>query len=87
MTYNISAGNLVINLFDGTTDLGRIANFAPTANTAGFTPVKAERFLTPSNASHQFFIKAWKTGAGTASIGAGTGATAAYVPAFLRITS
>ncbi len=78
-----SSQNLAFTLWDGSTDLGRLAivGFDP----AGNAPVFAERFLTPSAGSHTFHIKAFVT-SGTGSAGAGAGGTAAYEPAYLRIT-
>ncbi len=74
--------NCFVTLWDGSTDLGNIAvcgtagAFAPTA------PLYGARFLTPSNASHTFHIKAWKT-SGTTNI---YGAIANALPVWYRIT-
>lgn len=78
---------IVLNLYDGSTDLGRIANLE-TVNGSGLTSetVSGKRFLTPSAATHTFHIKAWKT-AGTGTVGAQAGGTATYMPAWLRITT
>lgn len=76
-----SGQSALFNLFDGSTDLGRIAeNFG-----ASDSAVMVVRYLTPSAGSHQYIVKAWKTG-GTASAGAGAGGTATYLPAYLRIS-
>lgn len=87
---DITSGQAVLlNLYDGSTDLGRIANVQTISATgaAGTLSVTVHgmRRFTPANATHQYLIKAWKTG-GTAHVGAGAGGTAAYMPAFLRIT-
>ncbi len=71
---------LVVTLWDGSTDIGRICQ----TNLQG-VPAKGERFLTPSNASHTYHIKAWKT-SGTSSLNGGSGDVGNYMPMFLRIT-
>ena len=78
--------SVVFILTDGGTVLGRLT--LTTNPESGFvlrTPVYVARRLTPSNASHTYAIKAY-TGGGTAVAGAGAGGTAAWLPAFMRIT-
>jgi hypothetical protein len=81
--------NLIANLYDGTADLGRLCNM-DTVNSGtvpNVTPFYGVRFLTPSAGSHTYHIRGWKTNSGsTSSIGAGAGGSAAYMPAFMRIT-
>jgi hypothetical protein len=77
-------------LYDGATVLGRIATpiaFDPAGTTVawGSQVIRAARRLTPSAASHQYIIKAWRTGANV-SIDAGAGGSGNDMPAFLRIT-
>lgn len=88
--YNISNANILVNLYDGTTDLGRMANMGPSATTStnqNVTPLYAARFLTPSNATHTYHIRAWKSSAsGTAAIGGAAGGASAYLPGWYRIT-
>lgn len=77
----ITSGQLiVINLYDGSTDLGRVA-----AIDALSMSIILTRFLTPSAAAHTYSIRAWKT-AGTATLTAGAGGTATYMPSWYRIT-
>lgn len=80
--------NIVVNLYDGTTDLGRLSNIdAITGTNTQVNTVFAARFLTPTAAAHTYHIRAWKTTSGTtAVVGAGAGGASAYMPAYYRIT-
>lgn len=80
--------NLLVNVYDGTTDLGRICNMsAVSATFAAETPLYGVLFVTPTAAAHTFHIRSWKTQTGgTAQIGAGPGGASAYGPAWYRIT-
>lgn len=84
-----SDASVQFNLFDGSTDLGRLASYQAVASgaTTGtiVTAVAVARRLTPSNASHTYIIKAWRS-AGTCSVFAGAGGTDTPLPAFIRIT-
>jgi hypothetical protein len=85
--YAISASSgqeLRVNLFDGSTDLGRIGKLA-TSGAIGVA-MSASRVLTPSAGSHTFSIRAHKSGGSDDTITAGAGGTATDVPAFMRIT-
>ena len=78
--------SLVVNLYDGSTDLGRLGLVTTPAAQQFRAPGKGERFLTPSAATHTYSIRAWVT-SGTGTFGAGAGGTGgAYLPAFIRIT-
>jgi hypothetical protein len=75
--------SLSVEFFDGATGVGG-------AIAAGFasTRVRAARCgsaITPSAGAHTYSVKAW-VDAGSGSIVAGTGAAAANLPAYLRIT-
>lgn len=76
--------NNVYNLYDGTNDLGRIADYESSV-AGGGNFINGVTYLTPSAGSHTFHIRAWKT-SGTAHCGAGAGGASAYMPAFYRIT-
>lgn len=77
---------VLLNIYDGSTDLGRVCNVAPKASTGSAVNAAYGRlFLTPSSGSHTFHLKAWKT-AGTATLYASAGGAASYLPAFIRIT-
>jgi hypothetical protein len=76
---------LILNLYDGSTDLGRIGQVrTPAAQNSAFT-CKLERRLTPTAASHTYIIKAWVS-AGTGTVSAGAGGTATPLPGFIRVT-
>lgn len=82
-----TAQAVLLNLYDGSTDLGRIGNLscpAVTANSVANT-IYGVRFLTPTNTTHTYSIRAWKTG-GTANLVGNTGGTATAFPAWYRIT-
>lgn len=76
----IGGGSPSIEFFDGSTGIGGILTLS--ANAVGFSLKKR---ITPSAAAHTYSVKGWTT-AGTATIGAGTGAAAAALPGFIRIT-
>ncbi len=73
----ISSGVGIIELYDGSTDLFRMGQGTVNA------PIYIALFLTPSNASHTYHIKAWKS-AGSFSLSAGGGGI--YQNAWYRIT-
>ncbi len=71
-------------LYDGSSSIGILGQTDTDAAGNGH-PVKLERRLTPSNASHTYSIRA-KVVSGTGTVFAGAGGTAALVPGFIRIT-
>jgi hypothetical protein len=71
-----------VDLWDGSTDLGVIAQLNAGGNGA---PIYGVLFLTPSAASHTFHIKAWR-GTGSAAFETGAGGAGTRTPAILRIT-
>lgn len=75
-----------INLYDGTTDLGRLILFGIGAGT-GTTDSTGygARFLTPSAGSHTYHIRGWKSG-GTFTVGGGAGGASTLMPTWYRIT-
>jgi len=75
-----------INLYDGTTDLGRMILTGIGAGTAttDFT-LYGVRFLTPPSGSHTYHIRGWKT-AGTFTVYGGAGGASTILPAWYRIT-
>jgi hypothetical protein len=79
-----AAQNLLITLWDGSTELGAIAQFDPTAAGQAI-PVYAAILLTPAAGSHTYHIKAWKA-SGSPVIRANNGATGNGYPAWYRIT-
>ncbi len=86
-----SAGNMVFELWDGSTDLGAIVFVASQGSTSVDIGAYGVTFLTPSNASHTYHVKVWKSGAtGTFTIFAGStfsgSAPTADAPVWYRIT-
>ncbi len=79
------ANALLISLWDGSTELGRWALIENPAAGSFAAAQSPKRFLTPSNASHSYLVKAWKTG-GTGIVYGGSGGTDTPLPMFLRIT-
>ena len=78
---------VVVLLYEDSTLLGQwgIVRNMTGASTASFTPVKLGLRRTPSNASHQYVVKAY-TSTGTSTVEGGTGGTGAYVAAYVRVT-
>lgn len=76
---------IVFNLYDGSTDLGRLGQLNSPTTAGTNLPMLLARRLTPSNASHTYSVRAWKT-SGTASANCGAGGTATTLPGFIRIT-
>ncbi len=85
--YNVAGNELIVVLYDGSTQLGYMCEVEiPTSAFMGCA-LKGERYLTPSNGSHTFHIKAFKTsGSGTATIYAASGGAGARLPAWYRVT-
>jgi hypothetical protein len=77
----------ILNLFDGGTDIGRIAQFGSINGVdAGIAPLYVARRITPSAASHTYSLRGWNTAASTCVMQAGVGGAATSMPAFIRIT-
>jgi hypothetical protein len=82
-----SDGQLIISLFDGSSQVGRIAQYAPGVATANSNyPCFVCRYFTPSAATHTYSIRGWVYN-GTGSIFAGTGSGSASAPGYIRVTS
>ena len=81
-----TGGNLIICLFEGATQLGRIWEFGDAAINFGGAVNAFQRF-TPTAASHTYTITAFmQGGSGNGSILAGAGGTGTPAPGFLRFT-
>jgi hypothetical protein len=77
---------ILVNLWDGNTDLGYFAQVIAGGAMLFGVPVLARRRLVPSAGAHTFNLRAWVTSAaGQISAGAGT-APGQNAPAYLRIT-
>jgi hypothetical protein len=76
----------ILNLWDDTTDLGRIVQIRNTVAAQSLDmPVYVARRLTPSAASHTYIIKGWRVTA-NGTVTAGAGGVDVTLPAFLRAT-
>lgn len=76
-----SSGGLGLNLWDGSTDLGRLIN----TNTQSNNSVTLQRRLTPTAASHTYKIRA-SAAVNTQQVIAGAGGVATFMPGFIRVT-
>ena len=80
-----AAASLTIELWDGGTDLCELCGVTTPAaaimDTLGYGCV----FITPSSGAHQYIVKGYRSNA-NGTVVAGTGASAGFAPAFLRIT-
>lgn len=85
----ILGGQLLFNLWDSNTDLGRWGQMINAGANALGGPVMLRRRLTPTAGAHNYNVRAWVAGAGasgTGTIGAGAGGVGVYMPAYLRVT-
>jgi hypothetical protein len=81
-----AASFTILNLWDGSSDIGRLGVIGHSALVTGIeTPFKLDRYLTPSNASHTYSIRAWRV-ASDGTVSAGAGGAATQLPGFIRIT-
>jgi hypothetical protein len=76
----VPGGNGAINLWDGTTDLGRLIDNVAASPAGIYLP----RRLTPTAASHTYKIVGWANG-GNGSVVAGAGGVGVEMPGFIRI--
>jgi len=77
----------ICNLWDASTDLGRIAlvENTGTATVVG-APVCVRRYLSPSVGSHTYRIRAWRVNS-NGTISAGAGGVGISLPGFIRVTA
>lgn len=76
---------LLIALFDGSTLVNTIAEIVTPAASNTVVPVCVRRYLTPTNASHTYSIRAWVSSGTGSVLGGGAGPTRA--PFYIRITT
>lgn len=82
-----AAGDLlIVTLFEGATQLCRLAEYrSAITTTTNIEPLMARFKLTPTAASHTYKLCAFVTSTtGTPQLGAGAGGTNAFAPAYLR---
>lgn len=83
-TASTANASIIVNLWEDSTDIGRIALVNPEAGVVLSVPVYTERFLTPAAGAKVYSIRAWRlTGNGVAQAGAGGAGTP--MPMFIRI--
>lgn len=76
---------LTITLFEGATQIGRLAVLDTVAAQIQKEPIKAEYRFTPTAGSHTYKVCAFTTSVtGTPTLVAGAGGTGVAVPAFIR---
>lgn len=83
---NLAGGWMIVNLWDGSTDLGELAQTGGASGSAVASPALGRRKMTPSVGSHNFRAMAWVYNSGQGQIGAGTPTAGAYGPAYIRVT-
>jgi hypothetical protein len=82
-----SGGQVILQLFDGSTDLGRLAQVG--ASIGSGSPrfeVLTRRYLTPSSGSHTYSVRGYETG-GNGTVSAGAGGTDTFMPGYIRVTT
>jgi hypothetical protein len=80
LTSATAADAVVINLWDGATDLGRWALAVTPAAAAMAVPVHARRRITPAVGSHTYKVRAWK------ATNNGTVRATGTFPGYIRVT-
>lgn len=85
--YINNTNTLIVNLFEGSTNLGRIASKQTNTGSGGGNAdaLLAHFRFTPTAGSHTYKITAFVNG-NSGTIGAGAGGTGVLVPAFVRFT-
>lgn len=77
--------NMVICLFEGATEIGRLCTVQSSTAPTGPPGIGMIRF-TPTAASHTYTVTGFLTGAGSGTVVCGAGGTAVNSPAFIRFT-
>ena len=86
-TPSVSNGQVVITLFEGSTEIGRLAVITTPAASNMQLSVVGRMLFTPTAAAHRYKLCAFTNSlTGTPAIGAGVAGTAANPPAFVRFT-
>ena len=85
--YVNNTNTLILNLFEGSTNLGRIVNKVTNTGSGGGNAdaLLAHFRFTPTSGSHTYKITGFVNG-NSGIVGAGAGGTAVLVPAFCRFT-
>lgn len=86
ITPGSSAGsNVIVQINEGATILGYVSSTLVPSAAQMNAPGGGRLRLTPTNASHTYSARAWRSTA-NGTVGAGAGGTGAYAPGFIRIT-
>lgn len=80
-----AASSCIFHLYDGSTNLGRLATVNQGAASALSVPVYASREFAPSNASHTYSIRAHRVTV-NATVQGGVGGADVDFPIWMRIT-
>jgi hypothetical protein len=75
-----------VNLWDGSTDLGRLFDGTLVSTVATNYPVSLFRRLTPTAGTHTYSARIWTTTASNFIALAGVGGSGTALPGFIRIT-
>ncbi len=82
-----AADDVIVSMFEATTQIGRIANVRSGSTTQARLPVSAFYRFTPTAGYHTYTITAHATSTtGTPQVAAGAGGVATPLPAFVRFT-
>ncbi len=84
-TDGLNGHQMIINLFEGATNLGRITNIETIAGSSTNPFIAMFRF-TPTAASHTYTVTGFITAGGPGNVGCGAGGSGTNVPAFIRFT-
>lgn len=79
-----TADDVLLTLWDGSTDLGRLGWHIVTGADLSF-PVMLARKVSPTVGQHTYSVRGWKVGAGGAIANAGSGGSGGLLPGYLRI--
>jgi hypothetical protein len=81
-----AAAYIIISLFEGATQIGRLGIVQNPAAVAFAMPFNARRRFTPTAGSHTYTVTGHASQSTGGQVGAGAGGTGAHVPAFVRFT-
>jgi hypothetical protein len=82
----ITTSSCIIELYDGSTDLGQMWAGRNASSATGTQPSLIGRYrFTPTAGAHQFIAKGWIGSAGTFTLVAGAAGAGLSVPAELRV--
>ncbi len=79
-----TSASVVVNLWDGATNLGRIGQITTSAAAVSRAPMNVVTRLTPTAGSHTYKITAYQAN-GNGLVRGGTGGSGNYRPGYIRI--